>query len=97
MNVPIAPNWQLECAQPKKPVAILLRQASSGNVQLHSAGNLAAAQAAGADVNVFGRSVDNGFDALHVRLPGTVGTSVRMADLNAESHILITELALCHS
>ena len=69
----------------------------SGNVGLHSAGDLAAAQAAGADVDVLGRTVHDGLDALHVRLPGTVGTTVRMADLDAEGHILVAELALCHS
>ena len=64
--------------------------------QLHCAGDLSAAQAACADIDVFGRSVHNGLDALHIRLPSTVGASVRMADLNAEGYILITELALCH-
>ena len=68
----------------------------SGNVKLHSAGDLAAAQAAGADVNVLGSSVHDGLDALHIGLPGTVGASVGMADLDAESHVLIAELTLCH-
>ena len=45
-------------------------------LKLHSAGDLAAAQAAGADVDVLGRAVHDGLDALHVRLPGTVGASV---------------------
>ena len=64
--------------------------------QLHRAGDLAAAEAAGADVDMLGGTVHDGLDALHVRLPGTVGPSVRMADLDAESHILVAELALCH-
>ena len=81
----------------KSPSRKSLRQASSGNVQLHSAGDLSAAQATGADVNMLGRSVYDGLDALHIRLPSTVGASMRVADLNAESHILFTELALCHS
>ena len=64
--------------------------------RLHSAGDLAAAQAASADVDMLGRAVHDGLDALHVRLPSTVGASVRMADLDAEGHILVAELALCH-
>ena len=65
-------------------------------IKLHSAGDLAAAQAAGADVNVLGRTVYYGLDALHIGLPGTVGASVGMADLDAERHVLIAELTLCH-
>ena len=68
----------------------------SGNVKLHSAGDLTAAQAASADINMLGSSVHNGLDALHIRLPGTVGTSVRMADLYAKGHTLITKLTFCH-
>ena len=41
-------------------------------------------------------SVHYGLDALHIGLPGTVGASVGMADLDAESHVLIAELTLCH-
>ena len=68
----------------------------SGNVQLQRALNLAAAQAAGADVDVLRSAVDDGLDALHVRLPGTVGASVGVADLDAEGNTLVTELTLCH-
>ena len=69
----------------------------SGNVKLHSAGDLAAAQAASAGVNVLGRTVYDGLDALHIGLPCTIGASVRMADLDAERHIFITKLTLCHN
>ena len=58
--------------------------------------DLTAAEAASADVDMLGRTVYDGLDALHIRLPCTVRTSVGMADLNAESHILFAELALCH-
>jgi len=43
---------------------------------LHSAGDLAAAEAAGASIYMLGTSVHDGLDALHVGLPGTIGTSV---------------------
>mgnify|MGYP007097157745 CR=1 FL=1 len=65
-------------------------------IKLHSAGDLAAAQAASADVNMLGGSVYYGLDALHVRLPSTVGASVGVRHLDAESDILLTELTLCH-
>ena len=68
----------------------------SGNVKLHSAGDLAAAQAASADVNMLGSTVYDGLDALHVRLPSAVRTSVGVADFDTESHILVAELTFCH-
>ena len=82
-----------------KPKRARLFQTGSFRViisELHSAGDLAAAQAASADVNVLGRAVHDGLDALHIGLPGTVGSSVGVGDLNAESHALIAEFALCH-
>ena len=64
---------------------------------LHSAGDLTAAQAASADVNMGRSTVYDGLDALHIGLPGTIGASVGVADFDAERHILITKLTLCHS
>ena len=69
----------------------------SGNIRLlHSAGDLAAAQAASACVNVLGTSVHDRLDALHVGLPSTVGTSVRMGNLDAEGKTLVAKFTLCH-
>ena len=42
-------------------------------------------------------TVDDCFNALHIGLPCAVGTSVGMAHLDAERHILVAELALCHA
>ena len=61
------------------------------------ADNLAAAQAASADVNMLGASVHDGLDALHIGLPCTVGSSVGVADLDTKGNALITKFALCHS
>ena len=82
--------------KPKKARRFTIDRLVSGNVKLHSAGDLAAAEAASADVNMLGASVHDGLDALHIRLPGTVGASVGVADLNAEGHILLAKLTLCH-
>ena len=68
----------------------------SGNIKLHSAGDLSTAEATGADVNVRGRTVYDGLDALHIGLPCTIGASVGVADFDAERHILVTKLTLCH-
>ena len=45
---------------------------------------------------MLGGSVYDGLDALHIRLPHAVGPSVRMADLDTESHVLLAKLTLCH-
>ena len=63
---------------------------------LHSAGDLAAAQAASACVNVLGTTVHYGLDALHIGLPCTIGTSVGMGDLDTKRHALVAKLTFCH-
>ena len=68
----------------------------SGNVKLHSAGDLAAAQAASANVDMLGRAVHDGLDALHIGLPGTIGSSVGVRDSDAESNTLLAKFTLCH-
>lgn len=79
----------------KKPVTIPDRLVS-GNVKLHSALDLAAAQAAGACVDMLRSSVYHCFYALNVGLPCTIGTSVGVRNLNTEGNALVTELAFCH-
>jgi hypothetical protein len=66
------------------------------SMHLHSAGNLTAAQATGANVDMLRCPVHYGLDAFHVGLPCTVGTSVGMADSDAESDILTAIFTLCH-
>ena len=43
-----------------------------------------------------GGTVDDRLHTLHIGLPGTIGTPVRVRDLNAEGNALIAELALSH-
>ena len=59
--------------------------------------DLAAAEAAGARINVLRGTVDDGLDALHIGLPSAVGAAVGMADLDAESDILLAVFTLCHT
>ena len=41
-------------------------------------------------------TVNDRFDTLDVGLPCTVGSSVRMGDLNTERNALAADIALCH-
>ena len=59
--------------------------------------DLTAAEAAGARINVLRGTVDDGLDALHIGLPSAVGAAVGMADLDAESDILLAVFTLCHT
>ena len=43
-----------------------------------------------------GAAIDDRLDPLHVGLPGAVGASVGMGDLDTESDALVAELAFCH-
>ena len=69
----------------------------SGNIRLlHSAGDLTAAQAASASINMLGTSVHDRLDALHIGLPSTVGTPVGVRHLNAKGNALVAKLTFCH-
>ena len=58
----------------------------------HRAGDLAGAQAAGAHRNVLGSAVHHSLYALDVGLPGAVGATVGMGDLDAELDALAAKL-----
>ena len=45
---------------------------------------------------MLGGTVHDNLNALDVGLPSTVGASVRVAHLDAESHTLVAKFALCH-
>ena len=42
------------------------------------------------------RAIDNRLNTLDIGLPGTIGTPVRVGNLDTEGHALIAELALSH-
>ena len=62
----------------------------------HSAGDLAAAEAAGACVDVLGFAVHDGLDALHIGFPSAVRAAVRVAHFDAEAQALVAKLTFCH-
>ena len=62
----------------------------------HSAGNLAAAEATGAYVDMLGGTVLDNLNTLYVGLPCTVRTSVGMAHLDAKRNTLVAIFTLRH-
>ena len=60
------------------------------------AGNFAGTQAPGTNIYMARRAVDHCLHALDIGLPGTIGASVGVRNLDTEGHALIAELALCH-
>ena len=65
-------------------------------VQSDRSGDLTGTHTPGTNIHMAGGTVDNRLHALHIGLPGTIGTPMRVRDLNAESHALVAKLALCH-
>ena len=63
---------------------------------LDRSGNFTGTQTPGTNIYMAGRTVDHCLYTLNIGLPGTIGTSVRMGNLNAESHALVAKFALCH-
>ena len=66
------------------------------SMHLHSAGNLTAAQATGANVDMLRCPVHYGLDAFYVGLPCTVGTSVGVGYLYAKGYTLVADPAFSH-
>lgn len=60
------------------------------------AGNLTAAQAPGTDVHVTGSSLNDCLNAFYIGFPGTVASSVRVADLNAKGDIFSAKFTSGH-
>ena len=67
------------------------------HIPLHSAGDLTGTEASGADVHVSGSSLHDRLHALHVGLPGAVGTTMGVRDLNTKGHALAADITFSHS
>ena len=63
---------------------------------LDSAGNLASAQAARACVDILGRAFHDRLDTTDIRLPGTVGTAMRVGNLDTKGNTLAAAFTLSH-
>ena len=58
--------------------------------------NLIGTEASGTSVHMARSAVDDSLNALHVGLPGAVGTAMRVGHLNAEGDALVAEFAFGH-
>ena len=63
---------------------------------LDRAGNFTGTQTPGTNVHMARRTIDHSLHALDIGLPGTIGASVGVGNLDTEGHALIAELALCY-
>ena len=66
------------------------------HIPLHSAGDLTGTEASGADVYVGGSTLHDRLHALHVGLPGAIGTAMGMGYLDTEHDALLAKVALSH-
>ena len=64
--------------------------------QLDSAGNFTGTQAPGTNIYMARRTIDDRLHTLYVGLPGTIGTSMGVGNLDTEGHALVAKLALSH-
>ena len=80
----------------KKPAFLRTRALILPYSLSHSAGDLTGTEASGADVHVGGGALHDCLHALHVGLPGTIGTTMRVRNANTKGHALIAKLALSH-
>jgi hypothetical protein len=69
---------------------------SFGLLRSLSALNFAGSQASGAYMHLFVRAVYFNGDSLNIRIPDSVGSSMRMADVVAEMSALATDITFSH-
>ena len=65
--------------------------------KLDSPLNLVRTEASGTSVHMARSTVNNGLDPLNIGLPGSVGTSVGVGNLDTEGNALATIITLRHS
>ena len=65
-------------------------------VQLDRSGDLTGTHTPGTNIHMAGGTVDDCLHTLHVGLPGTVGTAVRVGHLDTEDNALVAEFTFGH-
>ena len=65
-------------------------------VQLDRSGDLTGTHTPGTNIHMAGRTIDDCLHTLHVGLPGTIGTTMRVRNANTKGNALIAKLALSH-
>ena len=61
------------------------------------AGDLTGAQATGANVDVFGRTVHDRFHAFDIGFPRTIGATMRVRHTDTEGHALSANITFSHT
>ena len=72
------------------------QKSGSLSVHLDRSGDLTGTHTPGTNINMAGGTVHDCLHTLHIGLPCTIGTPMRVGDLNTERYALVAELALCH-
>ena len=65
-------------------------------VQLDRSGDLTGTHTPGTNIHMAGGTIDDCLHTLHVGLPGTIGTTMRVRNANTKGNALIAKLALSH-
>ena len=92
MKIKTLPKKRQRIYQPRESDGPL-----KGNERSNRSLDLVGTEASGTCVHMAGSSIDNGLDPLDIGLPGTVGTSVGVGNLNTKGYALATKITLRHS
>lgn len=65
-------------------------------LRLDSAADLVGTKATSANVYILGRTVNDSLNSSYVSLPSSVGSSVRVRNLNTEGNTLTADITFCH-
>ena len=80
----------------KAPCVFAESQFIPVDIKSDCAGNLAGTEAPRANIDMARSAVNDSLYAANVGLPSTVGTSVRMGNLDTKSYTLAANFTLCH-
>ena len=64
--------------------------------QSDCSGDLTGTHTPGTNIHMAGRTVNDCLHALHIGLPGTIGTTMRVRNANTKGNALVAKLALSH-
>ena len=65
-------------------------------VQSDRSGDLTGTHTPGTNIHMAGGTIDDCLHTLHVGLPGTIGTTMRVRNANTKGNALVAKLALSH-
>ena len=80
----------------KAPCVFAESQFIPVDIKSDCAGNLAGTEAPRANIDMARSAVNDSLYAANVGLPSTVGTSVRMGNLDTKGYALAANFTLCH-